>query len=138
MGILMAATTYLHGDAKSFIRAYVIGAFGSYIDPEILHANIAKSENVRGSGNPPLYAVSFQGGGKYPVASHLPHEPCKITDGEFRRFEATLTSPHQQPEELTGLVNNMMQLIGKRLVEKGFAFRDGMLVVPPDYANTML
>ena len=36
MGILMAATTYLNGDAKSFIRAYVIGAFGSYIDPEIL------------------------------------------------------------------------------------------------------
>ena len=77
IGILMAANTILHDEdnAKSFFHAYVIVAFGGYIDPGILHANIAKSENVRGSGNPPLYAVSFQGGGKYPVASHLPHEP---------------------------------------------------------------
>ena len=139
-GILMAAKTLLHGDAKSFIDAYVIGAFGSYIDidPDNLHANILKSENVQKSGNQPLYVVSYQGGGKYPVASHMPHVPCKITDEEFRKFEAALTNPLHSDIQLTGLVNNMMQLMGERLKKEGFAYRGGMLVVPADYASTRI
>ena len=136
LGILMAEKTLLHDEynAKSFFHVYVIRAFGDYIDPAILHVDIAKSENVSKGRNPPLYVVSYQGGGRYAVASQVPHEICKITDDEFRRFEATLTSP-QRVVELTGLVNNMMRLIGERT---GFAFEHGKLVVPPEYASTRL
>ena len=142
LGILMAANTRQYRDAKSFFNAYVIGAYGGVIDRPIVHVDIVKSEQQ--SGNPPLYVVLYydnvdlNNGGRYHIASELPHEICEITDKEFRRFEATLTSPHQRIVELTGLVNNMMQLMGERLAGKGFAFEDGKLILPPNYANTRL
>ena len=142
LGILMAANTLLHEDAKSFFHAYVIVAKGNIIYPTILQVDIAKSEKQ--SGNTPLYVVLYynnndlNNGSRYPVASEVPHEVCKITDDEFRRYEATLTFPRQRVVELTGLVNNMIQLIGERLAGKGFAFEEGKLVLPPNYASTRL
>ena len=137
LGILMAANTLLHeDDSKSFFHVYVLRAYGDIVDTNVLHADIAKSENVQKSGNSPLYVVSFHEGGRYPVASQLPHEICKITDEEFRSFEATLTSPNQRVVGLTGLVNNMTQLIGQRV--NTFSLDNGKLVLPPNYANTRL
>ena len=140
LGILMAEKTLLRDEfnAKSFFHAYVLWAYEGVIDPNVSTADIAKSENVSKDGDPPLYVVSYQGGRRYEVASQVPHEVCKITDDEFRMFEGTLTSPHQHNTGLTGMVNNMMQLIGERLIEKGFAFEDGKLVLPPNYASTRI
>ncbi len=136
LGILMAGTTILNenGNEKSFLNAYAIQAYGDIVGSDILHMDIAKSE--RRSGNPPLYVVSYPNGGRYHIASQLPHEICKITDGEFRKFEAALTSPNQRVVELTGLVNNMVQLIGQRV--DAFSLDNGKLVLPQNYANTRL
>jgi len=132
LGILMAGTTILNGDETSFLNAYVMEAYGDALGSNMLHLDIAKSTKQR--GNPLLYVLAYSNGSPYHTASQLPHEICKITDEEFRKFEAALTTPNQRAVELTGMLNNMVQLIGQRV--DAFSLDNGKLVLPPNYANT--
>ena len=129
LGILMAKTTMLSPDAKSFMNAYMITAYGDRISVPIPYINLAKSEQQ--NGNPTLYVILYPLG-RYQVGSQMEHQVCKITYEEFQRFETTLRTGHG----LDGLVSNMTQLIGQRV--NTFSLDNGKLVLPQNYASTRL
>ena len=80
-----------------------------------------------------LYIISDENDVAYPIASLVPHEPCRISTEEFQGFEGTIMTR----SSLEGMVSSMAQLIGQRV--NTFSLDDGgKLVLPQNYANTRL
>ena len=132
--ILMAKRIIPYNGDKTFLEVYLITANKDYkVASQPLRQSRAKATTLQ-VGNQLLYIISDENNVTYPTASLVPHEPCRIGTEEFQRFKDTMMNGGS----LEGMVSSMAQLIGQRLTVKGFAFNDGKLVVPPNYASRPL
>lgn len=130
LAILMASTTVVDGEKKEFINTYLIRVDQRYIVSGTYEGEYMKSE--RQNGDPLLYIIVSREGGKYPVASLVPHEVCKLTDEEHKWYENGLNTD----TGLTKIAKNMIRLLGERV--DSFSFEDGRLILPENYANIKL
>ncbi len=131
--ILMAKSAIPYNGDKAFLGVYFIVADEDYkVVSQPLKQRGARA-TTRQVGRQLLYIILDGNNASYPIASLVPHEHCRISPEEFHGFETRISRGN-----LEGIVNSMAQLIGERLKGKGFAFEDGKLVLPPNYANTRL
>jgi len=131
--ILMAKATMPYNGDKTFLDVYFITADEDYNVVEQPLKQRGARVTTKQVGGQLLYIVSDENEVEYPIASPVPHEPCRISPKEFQGFETTIVKGN-----LDGMVNSMVQLMGERLKDKGFSLDDGKLVLPPEYASMQL